>query len=290
LLAALKDQGIAVVGRAEGQTGFTAPGRLLYTHHSSDLSYKGQPLRLDIACIPLLKVSHNVMADLLCRHLGWKLAGEDSYSAGAPQVLGWLAHSAGLSTNGMVLNDGSGLSRRNRFSAAQCVALTRYMLTAFPTWQTGLPIGCIDGTIGKRFCGTSGASAVHAKTGSLGIAIALSGYLDNKFDHQRYLFSFIANRTNIDQTATRQAMDRAVVLFAAPPVVQPQLAMDKDVLSLTWTPIAGLKYRLEYKDNLSDTAWQSQGPELLATNSAALRVEATLAGSSQRFYRVQTAQ
>ena len=72
-LLALQAQGITVSGSAAGQTGFTAPGTLLYTHLSSDLTYGGKPLRLDIACIPLLKVSHNVMADRLCRHLGWKL-------------------------------------------------------------------------------------------------------------------------------------------------------------------------------------------------------------------------
>ncbi len=286
-IAALQAQGITVLGTAEGQTGFTAPGKLLYTHLSTDLSYHGEPLRLDIACIPLLKVSHNVMADLLCRHLGWKLAGEDSYSAGAPLVLRWLGQSAGLSTEGMVLNDGSGLSRRNRFSAAQCVALTRYMLAAFPSWQTGLPIGCVDGTIGKRFCGTPGASQVHAKTGSLGIAIALSGYLVNKFDQQRYLFSFIANRTNIDQTATRQAIDRAVVLFAGPPPIHPQVTRAEDTLTLTWTATAGLKYHVGFKDRLSDAVWQPQGPELVATNSAVLSVDATFSGVPQRFYRIQ---
>jgi D-alanyl-D-alanine carboxypeptidase len=286
-LAALKAQGIEVSGTARGETGFTAPGTLLYTHHSSDLTYKGKPLQLDVACIPLLKVSHNIMADLLCRHLGWKLAREDSYNAGAPLVLQWLGGCAGLNTNGMVLNDGSGLSRRNRFSATQCVALTRYMLTAFPSWQEGLPVGCVDGTIGKRFCGTSGASQVHAKTGSLGIAISLSGYLENKFDHQRYLFSFIANRTNIDQTATRKTIDEAVVQFTAPPPVQPQVLRDNNQLTLTWTPITGLKYRLQYKDSLSDPTWQTQGAELTATNATVLTVNASLSGVPQRFYRVQ---
>lgn len=283
---ALLAQGIQVSGTAEGQTGFTAPGALLYTHHSTDLTYKGNPLRLEIACIPLLKVSHNVMADLLCRHIGWKLAHQDSYTAGAPLVMRWLRNVAGLNIRGMELNDGSGLSRRNRFSAAQCVALTRYMLGAFPTWQAGLPVGCVDGTIGKRFCGTSGASQVHAKTGSLGIAIALSGYLDNKFDHQRYLFSFIANRTNIDQTATRHAIDQAVVLFAAPPPVQPDIVRAEDQLMLTWSTIPGLKYHLQYKDNLAEPAWQTEGPEITTTNAARLKVTASCNDAPQRFYRI----
>ena len=224
-MAALRAQGITVSGSAVGQSGFAVPGALLYTHHSSDLAYQGRPLRLGVACIPLLKVSHNVMADLLCRHLGWKLGAGDSYAAGTTEVLGWLGHVAGLRTNGLVMNDGSGLSRGNRFSARQCVALTRYMRGAYPAWDGGLPIGCVDGTLRRRFCGTDGAKEVHAKTGSLRTAISLSGYVNNPFDDQRYRFSFLANRTNIDQSATRQAMDNCVALFSGPfRIVQPQVS------------------------------------------------------------------
>jgi len=224
-LAALQAQGITVSGSALGQTGFSPPGTLLYTHHSSDLTYGGKPLRLDVACVPLLKVSHNAMADMLLRHLGWKLGTGDSYSAGATQVLRWIDSNTGVSTNGMVMNDGSGLSHGNRFSARQCVSLTRYLLATFPAWDDGLPIGCVDGTIASRFCGTDGSGQVHAKTGTLSISIALSGYIDNPYDNRRYLFSFIGNRTSIDQSATRDAIDDCVVLLGARGVpLSPELA------------------------------------------------------------------
>ena len=224
-LAALQAQGITVTGSALGQTGFSPPGTLLYTHRSSDLNYGGKPLRLDVACIPLLKASHNAMADMLCRHLGWKLGTADSYGAGATQVLRWINSNTGISTNGMVMNDGSGLSHGNRFSARQTVSLVRYMLAAFPSWDDGLPIGCVDGTIGSRFCSTDGSGQVHAKTGSLSISIALSGYIDNKYDNRRYLFSFMGNKTSIDQTATRDAIDDCVVLLGARGVpLSPELA------------------------------------------------------------------
>lgn len=287
-VAALKARGITVSGDGSGQTGFTAPGNLYYTHHSSDLSYKGHPLRLCIACIPLLKVSHNVMADLLCRHIGWKLDGTDSYAAGTARVLRWLHDSAGLNTNGIVLNDGSGLSRANRVSATQCVALTRYMLGAFPAWRDGLPIGCVDGTIGRRFCGTPAAKHVHAKTGSLGTAISLSGYLDNQFDHQRYLFSFIGNAPRIDQTATRQAIDKAVALFAAPPSAQPLISLSNNVVTLTWAAVEGAKYRLQFKDRLSEPVWQTEGAEITATRTGSMKVDAVFEGVPQRFYRIET--
>ena len=286
-LAALRSRGIVVSGNAVGQTGFTAPGTLLYTHNSSDLTYQGRPLRLGVACIPLLKVSHNVMADLLCRHLGWKLSANDSYSAGTMQVLGWLSQMAGLRTNGMVMNDGSGLSRGNRFSARQCVELTRHMLAAFPTWDEGLPIGCVDGTIRRRFCGTDGEKAVHAKTGSLRTAISLSGYVNNQYDDQRYLFSFIGNRTNIDQTATRQALDNSVVLCGGPfRVLQPQVSWTGGSVAFTWPASPGHSYRVQIKHALSDPDWQTLGSDIIATDTTASASDPGFGGVPQRFYRI----
>jgi serine-type D-Ala-D-Ala carboxypeptidase/endopeptidase (penicillin-binding protein 4) len=285
-VAALRAKDIKVSGSAAGREGFTAPGALLYTHHSTDLTREGQPLKLDIACIPLLKVSHNVMADLLCRHLGWKLAGSDSYAAGAAQVLRWLNDVAGVSTNGMVMNDGSGLSRGNRFSARQCVTLIRYQTAACPSWAPGLPVGCRDGTIRRRFCDTDGADQVHAKTGSLRSSIALSGYLINPYDHQRYLFSFIANRPNIDQSATRQAMDDAVVLFAAPKLLRPAVTMSNRVVSFTWPTTVGQKYRIQFKNGLSDPRWQTLGADITAAGTTVSASDAGPGGGLQHFYRI----
>jgi D-alanyl-D-alanine carboxypeptidase len=288
-LAALQAQGITVSGSAAGQTGFSPPGTLLYTHHSSDLTYGGKPLRLDIACIPLLKVSHNAMADTLCRHLGWKLGSGDSYSAGATQVLRWINGNTGISTNGMVMNDGSGLSHGNRLSARQCVAMTRYMLAAFPTWDDGLPIGCVDGTIGSRFCSTDGSGQVHAKTGSLSISIALSGYLDNKYDNRRYLFSFIGNKTSIDQTSTRDAIDDCVVLLGArevpvsPTLTQVSSQPNGTSLKLTWSDEKFI--RTGYRVYASTDGVTFGAPINVAANVQS-HTESGLTAGTKKYYKV----
>ena len=288
-LAALQAQGITVSGSALGQTGFSPPGTWLYTHRSSDLTYGGKPLRLDVACIPLMKVSHNAMADMLCRHLGWKLGTGDSYAAGAAQVLRWIKGSTGISTNGMVMNDGSGLSHGNRFSARQCVALTRYLLAAFPTWDDGLPIGCVDGTISGRFCGTDGSGQVHAKTGSLSISIALSGYLDNKYDNRRYLFSFIANKSSIDQSSTRDAMDNCVVLLGARGVpLSPELTQvisqpNGTSLKLSWSDEEFI--RTGYRVYASADGVTFGAPVNVAANVQSY-TESGLTPGTKRYYKV----
>ena len=289
-VAALNAQGISVAGSAAGQTGFSPPGTLFYTYYSTNLTYGGKPLRLDVACTPLMKVSHNVMADGLLRHLGWKLGTGDSFAAGAAKVLPWLASPAGLTTNGIVMNDGSGLSSGNRFSARQTVALTRYMLGAFATWDDTLPIGCVDGTISGRFCGTDGSGRVHAKTGSLSISIALSGYLDNPYDNQRYLFSFIGNKSGgIDQTATRSAIDSAVVLFGARGVpVSPELVRvasqpDGTSLQLVWSDEKFI--RTGYRIYASSNAVNFGAAINVAANVQSY-VDAGLTPGAKRYYKV----
>lgn len=288
-LAALNAQGITVSGSALGQTGFSPPGTLFHTHYSTNLTYGGQPLRLDVACIPLMKPSHNVMADALLRHLGWKLSGTDSFAAGAARVLPWLRNTAGLITNGIVMNDGSGLSHGNRFSARQTVSLTRYMLTAFPTWDNTLPIGCVDGTLASRFCGTDGSGKVHGKTGSLSISIALSGYFDNPYDNQRYLYSFIGNNAAIDQTATRDAIDAAVVLFGgrgvplSPGLLRVASPPDGSSLQLTWSDEKFI--RTGYRIYASSNGINFNAPISVGSGVQSYTESGLLPGTS-RYYRV----
>ena len=149
-----------------------------------------------------------------------------------------------------------------------------------------MPIGCRDGTIRRRFCGTDGEDQVHAKTGSLRISVALSGYLINPYDQQRYLFSFIANRPGIDQPATRQAVDDAVVLFAAPNLLQPEVSMTGNIVVFTWPASAGQRYRIQFKESLSDVPWQTLGADITAMGTTVSARDASMGDHSQRFYRV----
>lgn len=215
---ALSGSGIAVsTNAASGQAGFAAPGSLFYTYQSTNLLFDGHPLDLQTACIPLLKHSENVMADALLRHVGFKTRGEDSYAAGAAAVGGWLAGTAKINTNALVIQDGSGLSREDNCSASQVLSLVRYMVRNYPSFAPALPISCTDGTIAHRFCGTPAAGIVHAKTGTLRVCAALSGYVAKPDGSPRYFFSIIANDPEgINLANARQTIDDAVIELALP--------------------------------------------------------------------------
>lgn len=170
--------------------------------------FKGQSIMS--YCTSMNKSSDNVMADDLLKEIGRVERGSATFSAGADAVLDWCV-SLGIDMTGARMYDGSGLNYDNRFSATQCVKLLRYMYKNYTTYDDTMAIGCVDGTLSSRFCGTNGSGNVFGKTGTLvnGQTIALSGYMKNPNDGQIYIFSMIATNT-ADQTATKDAIDDSV--------------------------------------------------------------------------------
>ena len=60
------------------------------------------------------------------------------------------------------------------------------------------------------------------------------------------------------------------------------------VMTLTWNSIPGTTYRVEYKNSLSDSAWNPLAPDVVASGPAAAKTDPV--GVGQRFYRVAVVQ
>jgi hypothetical protein len=56
-----------------------------------------------------------------------------------------------------------------------------------------------------------------------------------------------------------------------------------NIVTITWTAIAGQTYRVQYKDNIDDATWTDLAPDVSASGSTASTTDTT---TSQRFYRV----
>jgi D-alanyl-D-alanine carboxypeptidase len=208
------------------------------------------PLTLAVGSSPLNTDSNNEFADLLVRHIGWKIEGESSTAAGTRAVLEWLA-STGVPSEGIVFHDGSGLSHDNRTSARSTVRLLDFMeeTPVGPAWAGTFSIAGVRGTLGGRMTGGNTVGRVFGKTGSLTGVITLSGYLENKHDGQRYHFSILFNDVG-DQTAARSLGDQVVATFAGnlrggePRLPAPALDIVRPtgtpgVLDIKWSPVDG---------------------------------------------------
>jgi fibronectin type 3 domain-containing protein len=117
--------------------------------------------------------------------------------------------------------------------------------------------------------GPSGPSTWLATAGSH----TLTAYMDdvNRFEESN-------EGNNISSTN--------LVVFVPPPRIASATVATNGNVTLNFDAFAGKNYRVQYKNNLSDTDWTSLGSDLPANSASVTVVDATVAGNPQRYYRV----
>ncbi|XZG68815.1 D-alanyl-D-alanine carboxypeptidase/D-alanyl-D-alanine endopeptidase [Chitinibacteraceae bacterium HSL-7] len=123
------------------------------------------------------KFSNNLMARQLFLSLGREQGGASHDAAAAAEaVRGW-ARERQMNWPELVMENGSGLSRKERISARHLAELLAHM-DASPfaaEFESSLPIVSIDGTMKKRLKGRD--VAAHIKTGTLKDVRAVAGFV-----------------------------------------------------------------------------------------------------------------
>lgn len=158
------------------------------------------------------KASQNVHAELLLRRVGHQ-RGSGSIADGIAEV-GAMLERAGVPRWAYDLSDGSGMSTYNRVAPRGMVTLLRW-IAARPwgaSWRATLPVAGIDGTLRKRFRGTSLQGRLFAKTGSLNATNALAGYIIAR-SGRTLVFAVYANDVP-ENAGAAKAMDAALELIA----------------------------------------------------------------------------
>jgi len=165
--------------------------RLLYTHESEPLSEIVRDIN---------KFSNNVMARQLYLTLAAELGGAPAQpEAAARAIAQWLTFKQ-IEAKELVLENGSGLSRLERSSAATLMALLQaaWRSPAMPEFMASLPVVAADGTMRKRLHGEAVAGNAHVKTGLLSDARAIGGYVLDR-SGRRYAVVMIVNHANAHQ-------------------------------------------------------------------------------------------
>lgn len=152
------------------------------------------------------KWSNNVIAREVLATLGAvSEPGEDSVAAGARAAQRSLA-SNGIPTAGLVIENGAGLSRNERVTAATLGQMLQsaWRSRTMPELISSLPVAGIDGTARKRLAGSAAAGSAHVKTGTLDGVRSIAGYvLANS--GRRYVVVLMINHPNAG--AAREAQD-----------------------------------------------------------------------------------
>lgn len=173
---------------------------------------------LSVIAAQTLKPSQNLYAELILRALGKATSAspkQTSEEAGIAAVKEFLAR-AGVAPDRIEMRDGSGLSRANLVTAEATLQLLVYMNRhrAGSVFRDALPIAGIDGTLRNRMKGTPAQNNVRAKTGTLGTATSLSGYLFSAAG-ERLVFSLMINNPPRDTDPRANFTDAIAVLLSS---------------------------------------------------------------------------
>jgi serine-type D-Ala-D-Ala carboxypeptidase/endopeptidase (penicillin-binding protein 4) len=173
---------------------------------------------LSLIAAKTLKPSQNLYAELILRALGKATATspqQPTADAGIDAINRFLSK-AGVDAARLRILDGSGLSRANLVTADSTLRLLVYMNThtAGAVFRDALPVAGVDGTLRNHMKGTPAQGNVRAKTGSLGTAASLSGYVFSAAG-ERLVFSVMVNNPPREPDAHVAFNDAVAVLLAS---------------------------------------------------------------------------
>jgi serine-type D-Ala-D-Ala carboxypeptidase/endopeptidase (penicillin-binding protein 4) len=155
------------------------------------------------------KWSNNLMArQLLLTIAAEKNSLPATEAKGAEVINRWLAGKS-LKFNELVIENGSGLSRIERVSAAHLgqLLVNAYVSPAMPEFMASMPILALDGTIKKRLNDTPTATRAHLKTGSIEGVSAIAGFVLDANNHRHVLVMFV---NHPKASASKNAQDALI--------------------------------------------------------------------------------
>lgn len=140
------------------------------------------------------KYSSNTMARQLLLTLGAEAYGRPGTTAGGRKVITDFLASQGISIPDLVLENGSGLSREERITAAGLadVLAAAWRSQYMPEFAASLPLSATDGTLRRRFKSPGMQGRLRMKTGTLDGVSALAGYV-NAASGRTYVAVVIVN-------------------------------------------------------------------------------------------------
>ncbi len=209
----------AVLRSELAKVGVTVAGSTIRATTPATLRHRiGTDTSLKLSSIlkPFLKYSNNMHAEALTKAMSRKTGGKGTWSDGLAETKRYMTR-LGAPMSGVVLVDGSGLSRATKLTPRAVIRVLDRVRSEswFSAFYAALPVAgntnrSVGGTLRYRMNGTRAAGNAHAKTGSLTGVTALSGYVRGRNNHL-YAFSMLSQYT---ATSPRPVENTLVVTLA----------------------------------------------------------------------------
>lgn len=210
LAEALVRRGVGIRGVPRARHAFESAALSQTT--SVELARRLSPPLAEILTV-VNKESQNLHAELVLRAVGRRCRGSGTRRAGLEEMRSFLKE-AGVAEGAFRLEDGSGLSRRNLVTprAVTQLLVAMYAGSHRETWIESLPLGGEDGTLEHRFRESAEGRRIRAKTGTLALASALSGYAETA-SGRVLAFSILVNNHAAETYEVRRLIDRISIVI-----------------------------------------------------------------------------
>jgi D-alanyl-D-alanine carboxypeptidase/D-alanyl-D-alanine-endopeptidase (penicillin-binding protein 4) len=144
------------------------------------LSFDSLPLADMITSVN--KHSNNVMSRQLLYTLSAEVLGAPGTEWGGREVISTWLDDNKLELSELAVENGAGLSRESRITAADMAALLRFAWRQpyMPEYLASMSLTGLDGTLSRRFRNSDLVGKAHLKTGSLDHVTAIAGYLQSR--------------------------------------------------------------------------------------------------------------
>ena len=195
-----RELGGQFTGKVKAQESMPINAVKLVDHFSQPLGYIIRDMN---------KWSNNTTARQLLLTIAGETQGLPATEAkGVAAIKQWLA-SKSLQADELVIENGSGLSRIERISAAHLgnMLVSAYNSAIMPELIASLSIAGQDGTAQKRLKNTPVDARAHLKTGSLDGVSAIAGYVLDK-NNKRHVLVMLVNHAKA--AASKEAQDALI--------------------------------------------------------------------------------
>lgn len=216
VMEALEREGIAVDGEARNilamepaaRAALDAPRTVLIRHTSPPLTN---------AVNVINEYSHNFFADMVLRTMGRAAGGDGGWDSGVKAVKDWMTRIGAPQVEAFHMKDGSGLASSNIVQPRHFTHVLRHMRNDTPAGRAfydSLTVAGVGRHLANRLRDPATAGNVRAKTGFIGFARALSGYV-TMAGGEELVFSIICNHHSASVAEVDKVTDAALVLIAS---------------------------------------------------------------------------
>lgn len=187
---------------------------------SSDKSYQNRTLvhtQEGIKVNEIIKETNHKSINLFAEHLinliGYTSTGNGSTVQGLKILKKYWEGK--LNTEGLVINDGSGLSRSNAISASHFTQLLYYMQNAkdFSCFYNSLPTAGVSGTL-KNLCkNQAGQNRIKAKSGTMTRIKSYAGYAKTT-SNKNLAFAIVVNNSTYSRRELKSKIEQLLNAIA----------------------------------------------------------------------------